>query len=44
MAPNWSADPKTDSEQVPALNVHFPSAVAPAAKLAVPVSAGGVST
>ena len=44
LAPNWSADPGTDSEQVPALNVHFPSAVAPAAKLAVPVSAGGVST
>ncbi len=44
LAPDWSAVPGTDSEQVPALNVQFPSAVAPAAKLALPVSAGGVST
>jgi hypothetical protein len=29
---------------VPALNVQLPSAVDPAAKLAVPVTAGGVST
>jgi len=44
LAPSWSADPGTDSEQVPALNVQLPSAVDPAAKLALPVSAGGVST
>src|ERR1019366_5270915 len=44
LAPDWSADPGTDSEQVPALKVQLPSEVDPAAKLAVPVSAGGVST
>ena len=44
LAPDWSAVPGTDSEQVPALNVQLPSEVDPAAKLAVPESAGGVST
>jgi hypothetical protein len=44
LAPDWSADPGTDSMQAPALNVQLPSEVVPALKLAVPVSAGGVST
>jgi hypothetical protein len=44
LAPDWSADPGTDREQVPALNVQLPSEVDPAAKLTLPVSAGGVST
>src|SRR5271169_5108526 len=43
LAPAWSAVPGTDSMQVPAVNVQLPSEVDPAAKLAVPVSAGGVS-
>ena len=44
LAPACSADAGTDREQVPELNVQFPSEVVPALKLAVPVSAGGVST
>jgi len=44
LAPDWSADPATVSLQVPLLNVQLPSVVVPALKVAVPPSAGGVST
>ena len=44
LAPDWSDDPGTEVEQVPALSVQLPTTVVPALKVAVPVSAGGVST
>lgn len=44
LAPGCSAVPATVNEQVPALKVQLPRETDPAAKLAVPVSAGGVST
>src|ERR1700691_6256687 len=44
LAPDWSDDAGTEVEQVPPLSVQVPTTVAPALKVTVPVTAGGVST
>src|ERR1039458_9806033 len=44
LAQDGSDDAGTEVEQVPPLSVQLPTTVVPALKVAVPVSAGGVST